>query len=33
VLYKSQLLQHVSNEFRGRVFATMETMSWSTMML
>jgi MFS family permease len=33
VLNMSQLLQHVSNEFRGRVFATMETMSWSTMML
>ena len=33
VLNMSQLLQHVSNEFRGRVFATMETMQWSTMML
>jgi MFS family permease len=29
----SQLLRHVSDEFRGRVFATMETMQWSTMML
>jgi hypothetical protein len=29
----SQLLRHVSNEFRGRVFATMETMQWSTMLL
>jgi MFS family permease len=33
VLNMSQLLRHVSNEFRGRVFATMETMQWSTMML
>ena len=33
VLNMSQLLRHVSDEFRGRVFATMETMSWSTMML
>jgi MFS family permease len=33
VLNISQLLRHVSNEFRGRVFATMETMQWSTMML
>jgi MFS family permease len=33
ILNTSQLLRHVSNEFRGRVFATMETMSWSTMML
>jgi predicted MFS family arabinose efflux permease len=33
VLNMSQLLQHVSNEFRGRVFATMETMQWSTMMI
>jgi len=33
VLNMSQLLSHVSNEFRGRVFATMETMQWSTMML
>ena len=33
VLNMSQLLQHVPNEFRGRVFATMETMQWSTMML
>ena len=32
-LNMSQLLRHVSNEFRGRVFATMETMQWSTMML
>jgi MFS family permease len=33
VLNMSQLLRHVSNEFRGRVFATMETMQWSTMLL
>ncbi len=33
VLNMSQLLRHVSDEFRGRVFATMETMQWSTMML
>ncbi|MGA2881283.1 MAG: MFS transporter [Bryobacteraceae bacterium] len=33
VLNMSQLLRHVSNEFRGRVFATMETMQWSTMMV
>ncbi|MDQ2945493.1 MAG: MFS transporter [Acidobacteriota bacterium] len=33
VLNFSQLLKHVSDEFRGRVFATMETMQWSVMML
>jgi len=33
VLNMSQLLRHVSNEFRGRVFATMETMQWSVMLL
>ena len=33
VMNMSQLLRHVSNEFRGRVFATMETMQWSTMIL
>jgi MFS family permease len=33
VLNMSQLLRHVSNEFRGRVFATMESMQWSVMML
>lgn len=33
VLNMSQLLRHVSDEFRGRVFATMETMQWSVMML
>jgi MFS family permease len=29
----SQLLRLVSDEYRGRVFATMETMAWSMMML
>lgn len=33
VLNFSQLLRHVANEFRGRVFATMESMVWSTMMI
>jgi len=33
VLNMSQLLRRVPNEFRGRVFATMESMLWSTMML
>ena len=33
VLNISQLLRHVSNEFRGRVFATKESMQWSTMMV
>ena len=33
VLNFSQLLRHVANEFRGRVFATMESMVWSTMMV
>ena len=29
----SQLLRHVPDEYRGRVFATMESMVWSTMMV
>jgi MFS family permease len=29
----TQLLRHVPDEFRGRVFSTMESMTWSTMML
>jgi predicted MFS family arabinose efflux permease len=29
----SQLLRHLPDEFRGRVFSTMESMTWSTMML
>ena len=33
VLNFSQLLRHVSDEFRGRVFATVETWTWLTMML
>ena len=33
VLNVSQLLRHVSNEFRGRVFATMETLTWAMMMI
>ncbi|MBI4889317.1 MAG: MFS transporter [Acidobacteria bacterium] len=33
VLNFSQLLRHVANEYRGRVFSTMESMVWATMML
>lgn len=33
VLNFSELLRHVTDEYRGRVFATMETMTWSVMML
>jgi MFS family permease len=33
VLNMSQLLRHVSDEFRGRVFATVETWTWLTMMV
>jgi MFS family permease len=33
VLNWSKLLKHVEDRFRGRVFATMETMNWSMMML
>lgn len=33
VLNVSQLLRHVSDEFRGRVFATVETWTWLTMMV
>jgi hypothetical protein len=29
----SQLLRHVSDAFRGRVFATMESTQWSVMMI
>jgi MFS family permease len=29
----SNLLKHVDDRYRGRVFATIETMNWSTMML
>jgi predicted MFS family arabinose efflux permease len=33
VLNFAQLLRHVSDEFRGRVFSTIESMTWSTMMV
>ncbi len=33
VLNMSQLLRIVPNDFRGRVFATMESCQWSVMML
>jgi MFS family permease len=33
VLNYSYLLRYVENQYRGRVFATMETLTWSTMML
>jgi len=33
VLNTSQLLRHVSNDYRGRVFATIESWSWTTMMV
>lgn len=33
ILNMSQLLRHVSDEFRGRVFSTMESMQWSVMMI
>jgi len=33
VLNMSQLLRHVSDEYRGRVFATMESLTWAVMML
>ncbi|MEN6537055.1 MAG: MFS transporter [Bryobacteraceae bacterium] len=33
VLNYSQLLRHTPDEFRGRVFATMESLRWSTMMV
>ncbi len=33
VLNFSQLLRHVHDKYRGRVFSTMETLVWSTMML
>ena len=33
VLNMSQLLKHVSNEYRGRVFSTTESMVWSVMMI
>ena len=33
VLNMSQVLRCVPDEFRGRIFATMESMVWSTMMI
>jgi hypothetical protein len=33
VMNMSQLLRHVPDQFRGRVFATMETTTWSVMMI
>ncbi|HWQ56714.1 MAG TPA: MFS transporter [Bryobacteraceae bacterium] len=33
VLNMSQLLRHVPDEFRGRIFATMDSMVWSTMIV
>ncbi len=33
VLNFSEMLRHVADEYRGRVFSTMETMSWSMQML
>ena len=33
VLNFSQLLHHVEDRYRGRVFATLESLTWSTMML
>jgi len=33
ILNWSNLLRHVDNRYRGRVFSTIETMNWSTMML
>jgi hypothetical protein len=33
VLNYSYLLRYVENQYRGRVFSTMETLIWSTMML
>jgi hypothetical protein len=33
VLNVNQVLRNVSDEFRGRVFATIESMVWSTMMI
>lgn len=33
VLNNNQMLRHVDNEYRGRVFSTIESMLWATMML
>jgi len=33
VLNTTQLLHHTPDEFRGRVFSTMESLRWGTMMV
>jgi hypothetical protein len=33
VLNSAQLLRHTPDEFRGRVFATMESLRWSVMIV
>ena len=33
VLNMAQLMRHVSDEYRGRVFSTIETFNWTTMMV
>ena len=33
VMNSTQLLRHTANEYRGRVLATTETLSWATQML
>jgi MFS family permease len=33
VLNRSQMLRHVPDEYRGRVFSTAESLQWSTMMV
>jgi len=33
VLNMSQLLRHVPDEYRGRVFATLESLTWSVMLV
>ena len=33
VLNNSQLLRHTPDEFRGRVFSTMESLRWSVMIV
>ena len=33
VLNTSQLLRHVHNDYRGRVFSTIETWTWMTMIV
>jgi MFS family permease len=33
ILNYSQLLRHVQDQFRGRVFSTIESMTWATMLI